>query len=127
MERADHVTGVDVCDLCGGERPAGWRHGMLSYFSAATPCDYRCTTCGAAGVRLWRLYSSFWPGRLCFYCLETETGESPTRSASPQMHEHKGYVAAVPSEDGVGTWGFTSVPSAGVAWWERLPIYPRTP
>ena len=121
------VGGRDVCDLCRGERPAGFAHGCFSYFSDLTPCDYRCTECGASGVRLWRLSNSFWPGRLCVRCVERETGKSPIVGDDPKMHQHKSYVAAVPCEDGSGTWGYTSVPGPGVEWWDRLPIFPRWP
>ncbi len=31
-------------------------------------------------------------------------------------------VPAVPTKEGDTYWGYTSVPQAGVKWWERLPI-----
>ncbi len=31
-------------------------------------------------------------------------------------------VPAVPTEDGNGFWGYSSVPERGVAWWNRLPL-----
>jgi hypothetical protein len=31
------------------------------------------------------------------------------------------YVPAVPDEEGVGYWGYGSVPPEGVAWWRGLP------
>jgi hypothetical protein len=30
-------------------------------------------------------------------------------------------VGAVPTEDGSTFWGFSSVPTDGVGWWESLP------
>lgn len=31
-------------------------------------------------------------------------------------------IPAVPTEDGVTYWGYTSVPQKGVDWWNRLPL-----
>jgi hypothetical protein len=38
-----------------------------------------------------------------------------------------GCVPAVPCEDALTFWGYTSVPSEGVAWWKRLPLRPGDP
>lgn len=117
-----NVTGRDVCDVCRGERPAGWRHGRVDYARGGTPCDYRCRDCGATGCRLWRGYNVSRGELRCTTCTEREEG----RAWSPdEKHSIKWSVAAVPTEDGCGYWGYTSVPAAGVAWWERLPLRPE--
>jgi len=30
------------------------------------------------------------------------------------------YIAAIPDEEGVGYWGYTSVPEEGIIWWKSL-------
>ena len=31
------------------------------------------------------------------------------------------YVPAIPDEEGLGYWGYTSVPQEGIDWWQALP------
>jgi hypothetical protein len=35
------------------------------------------------------------------------------------------YVPAIPDMEGVGYWGYTSVPQAGIDWWRKLPTLPN--
>lgn len=35
-------------------------------------------------------------------------------------------VPAVPTEENDTYWGYSSVPQAGLSWWERLPTRPGT-
>lgn len=90
----------------------GW-----SYAEGGTPDDYVCGVCGAKGVKLWRAYQSFDPDLHCAECVQKKTGKVLERKG----HEIGWYVAAVPDEEGLGYWGYTSVPEAGVNWWEALP------
>lgn len=89
----------------------------------AIPAGYVCSTCGATGCRLWRLYQTFLEHQelTCFAC--TEKIEPPAGHAyTSDSHAIGWRVAAVPTEDGETFWGYTSVPDAGVAWWHALPV-----
>lgn len=78
----------------------------------------RCDDCGATGCKLWREYQTCSPDVLCANCVEKRTGRAldPERLSSIEW-----WVAAIPDEEGTGYWGFTSVPEAGVRWWNDLP------
>lgn len=82
--------------------------------------EYRCTDCGATGVRLWRVYMGFAFGNplTCRTCSEKSQGRE-LKDGSDKI----GYlVPAVPTEDGSTFWGYTSVPEGGVKWWYNLPV-----
>lgn len=89
-----------------------------SYHSDEAPDDYVCAECGASGVKLWREYSAFQPTLLCLPCSEKEQ----------QLLLRDDVIGwrtpAIPDEEGVGWWGYTSVPQAGIDWWQRLPSMP---
>lgn len=36
-------------------------------------------------------------------------------------------LPAIPDEEGVGYWGYSSVPQVGVNWWKRLPLRVQPP
>lgn len=44
------------------------------------------------------------------------------REGDRDMNQIGRYVPAIPTEDGVGYWGFTAVPEAGIRWWRNLPL-----
>ncbi len=92
----------------------------FSYADNSAPGGYECGECGALGVRLYRDYSTFLDHQtlLCRACACRDEKAKPD---GPGEHCIKWRVAAVPTEDGTTYWGYTSVPSAGVAWWDRLP------
>jgi hypothetical protein len=93
----------------------------ISYASGAAPDAYRCGKCGAHGVKLWREYQTISPKLLCVACAEQDQGRR--LETGPGACDQIGwYVPAVPDEEGAGFWGYTSVPSAGVAWWKGLPM-----
>lgn len=103
----------------------------VDYQSEDVPDDYQCTGCGEEGVKLWRPYQSFSPELLCVNCAAAEehedisdideSGTHTDREMAHRTDQIGGYVPAVPDEEGVGFWGYTSVPEAGVNWWRRLP------
>jgi hypothetical protein len=106
-----------------------WPLGPFSYDSLDAPNGYACMKCGAHGVRLWRDYNCFVEHQTltCFPCTleirEVQRGDDPYkigRPYTPDSHEIKGQVAAVPTEEGDSFWGYTSVPTAGCAWWVSL-------
>lgn len=54
-------------------------------------------------------------------------GTVPTGTEEYCFNDAIGWmVPAVPSEDGVGYWGYTSVSDAGVDWWKKLPLRIKT-
>lgn len=91
-------------------------------YSAAPPADYRCHQCNAAGIKLWRGYSLGYVELTCVDCTEAEEGRKCRLPDSDQI----GFcVPAVPTPDGSTYWGYTEVPTEGVAWWHRLPLRPK--
>jgi len=100
------------------------RHGMFRpfrYQDGKTPDGYKCEACGATGVRLYRRYQTWLQGQMlrCRRCaLKSQNQPVPDGEAE---HSIGWLVAAVPTEDGSTYWGYTSVPQAGVEWWNQLP------
>lgn len=117
--------------------------GPTAYASAATPTGYVCGTCGASGVKLWRLYQTFLSHQelACARCAAVAEGCSiaDIDADGKRMLTGDGFapnpkirtdqigwrVPAVPTEEGDTYWGYTSVPPDGVAWWRRLPTLSR--
>ena len=102
----------------------------VNYASPLTPDSYICSRCGASGIKLWRAYQSLTPSLLCAACAAKEEGKDISTLDAEGYREGKyggrtdqigWYVPAVPDEEGVGYWGYSSVPDAGVLWWKRLP------
>lgn len=103
---------------------------VIDYSSNNVPDGYKCQVCGASGVKLWRIYQSTAPDLLCAKCAAQDQGQDIST-----MDEHgaldNGYggatdqigwfIPAVPTPEGNGYWGYTSVPERAGAWWERLP------
>lgn len=88
-------------------------------YSAGTPDDYVCAGCAAKGVRLYRGYGSFHIELHCKGCaLKNEELSAPD---DPSEHSIGLLVLAVPDEEGIGYWGLTSIPAAGLQWWNALP------
>lgn len=93
----------------------------FSYGDQRTPEGYRCGDCDADGVRLYRRYQTMLGGKelRCRACaLKEQRRDNPEHESE---HTIGWLVAAVPTEDGSTYWGYTSVPDAGVDWWNRLP------
>ena len=91
----------------------------FSYSDNTTPDGYKCDDCGATGVRLYRLYQTFLDHQRlrCHKCACKNQSQNPDTESE---HSIGWLVAAVPTEDGDTYWGYTSVPQAGVEWWNRL-------
>lgn len=116
--------------------------GPVDYASAMPPPEYLCGQCGVLGVKLWREYQTFLNHQslLCGACAcreQSKEGKTFTVDARPDGGASAGYredkhalrgdqigwrIPAVPTADGRTYWGYTSVPSEGVAWWFRLPL-----
>ena len=100
----------------------------FSYSDKGTPNGYVCHDCQAKGVALFREYNTF-ADYLTLRCTACATknqqkniealGRWADFCKSPHQIGH--LVAAVPTEEGDTYWGYTSVPQAGVDWWNNLP------
>jgi len=101
----------------------------VDYSKKTVPADYKCGSCGATGVKLWREYQTVSPALRCCNCAAKEQGKDIHDIDANGMRLGKTdqigwYVPAVPDQEGVGYWGYTSVPDAGVRWWKRLQTKP---
>lgn len=107
----------------------------VDYASLMTPPSYRCGTCGATGVKLWRDYQTFLEHQtlLCARCACTEQKKDVHRiDARGRIRDQLvgrtdqigSRIPAVPTEANDTFWGYTSVPDAGCQWWDRLPTLP---
>jgi hypothetical protein len=98
------------------------------------PESYRCSSCGATGVKLWRQYQTFLERieLLCASCaLKDQIKDGPVDDDGRVEFEpgrktdQIGWlVPAVPAPGGT-FWGYTSVPDDRVRWWRALPTYPQ--
>lgn len=92
-------------------------------YKEGTPDDYVCSECSKRGVRLYRGYSSSFVELRCTACaLKDQKRSEPDQ---PSACSIGWLVAAVPTEDDGFWWGYTSVPDAGVNWWNSLPTNPK--
>lgn len=103
----------------------------IDYSEPDTPPEYKCA-CGASGCKLWREYQTFSPKLICATCAANECGEDISDINADGMRNSEfgrtdqigQYVPAVPDEEGVGYWGYTSIPESGCSWWCNLPTLP---
>jgi len=105
-------------------------------YNKPPPDDYRCGVCKITGVKLWREYQTFSPKLLCVRCAcrnqnvpcnVDDDGKRPSELHPSMRTDQIGwYVPAIPDEEGIGFWGYTSVPERGCAWWRNLPTEKRT-
>lgn len=102
----------------------------INYSQSGTPTEYTCNTCGASGVKLWREYNVCNPFLFCAKCAAESQGKSiaTMKPDGSRIDEHDfltdqiGFlVPAIPDEEGIGYWGYTSTPTDGVNWWRALP------
>lgn len=106
----------------------------MSYKDPKVPADYRCSRCGAGGRKLWRDTNTFHPDLFCVDCNNArkgteiepdEQGRVPCEHFKRKTDHFNDLVPAIPTEDGIGFWGLTSVPEEGVNWWRALPLRPE--
>lgn len=99
------------------------------YSDSIIPKKYFCSKCGKTHVKLWRRYQSVNLELLCAECASVNQqkdistmDENGTCSGKLGSTDQIGwYIPAVPDEEGLGYWGYTSVPEEGVNWWKKLP------
>lgn len=94
---------------------------------------YRCGKCSAEGVKLWRgahgCKNKDGHELLCARCLAPDVDvDDEGRAPLDLLHGAKtdqvaNWLPAVPVGDTF--WGYSSVPSADVKWWQALPTYAR--
>lgn len=105
--------------------------GPLNYSDKVVPKKYKCSKCGARGVKLWRQYNKFacYIDLLCCICAGKDQNKDVSKiSANGHIPNEYGpidqigwLVPAIPTEEGDTYWGYTSVPQEGVEWWHSLP------
>jgi hypothetical protein len=98
-----------------------------------TAIEYKCTVCGATGVKLWRQYQTFLEhiNLLCGPCALNDQklfGDTIIDTEGKILTNYGirtdsiGWlVPAIPDDTGT-FWGYLSVPSHLVDWWRRLPL-----
>lgn len=104
----------------------------INYKTGKVSNKYRCEKCERTGIKLWRKsrVTSDNIYLLCAKCVgeDQKVDVSQMRPNGTVYDKSIGwidqigiYIPAVPDEEGVSFWGYTSVPEAGVKWWQRLP------
>jgi len=102
------------------------------YRNGDVPKDYKCSKCGAQGIKMWRQYNTFADHieLMCGQCaLEDQGKKGPLDDRGMRQSEVDNektdqigwLVPAIPTEDESTFWGYTSVPASGVRWWKALP------
>jgi len=95
---------------------------MFSYTNLLTPKNYKCEDCCKTGVRLYRYYQIpvYKQHLRCTNCaLKSQSIESIDNIRN--IHNIGSMVAAIPTQELNTYWGYCSVPSIGVEWWNNLP------
>lgn len=101
---------------------------------------YICSVCGATDVKLWRRSHDSNVEPTCATCSTKGTRIGPvdewgqvqscvdSRIKTDQLYDPSlglpSLVPYVPDKDG-STWGYTSIPQAGVFWWRQLSTYSK--
>lgn len=109
----------------------------VNYEVLETPTDYKCSVCGATECKLWREYNTFNPALFCAPCAAKKQKKGIKSINAEGMRHGRicgysyiwtdqigSYVPAVPDEEGLGYWGYTSVPETGCEWWKKLSTLP---
>lgn len=108
------------------------RMNNVDYTKNETPEGYVCAKCGVIHIKLWREYQTVNPKLLCAKCASEDQKENiETMDEDGNFDWEYGlkvdqigwYVPAIPDEEGVGYWGYTSVPENGIEWWRKLPTF----
>lgn len=102
----------------------------INYRDNIVSDEYRCEFCHMTGIKLWRQYSTFHPHLLCANCASKNQKDELILMQPDGFHFRDGdwtdqignYVPAVPDEEDLGYWGYTSVPEKGISWWQSLPM-----
>jgi hypothetical protein len=101
-------------------RPTSMR---MNYSNQQPPAEYHCQFCPNKDVKLWREYNTSNPALYCANCASHHQGENISTIDKQGRHLSEqgrtdtigGLVPAIPNEQGVGYWGYTSVPEEGIS------------
>lgn len=113
----------------------------VNYSKQEVSQDYYCEHCKAKGLKLWRLYNTcaISATLLCASCMvkdQSKWNETVRENIAARIYNNVGYyidkngrktdqcwsyVPAVPCENIDTFWGYTSIPSEGYEWWQKLP------
>lgn len=111
----------------------------ISYADKTTPKEYVCSQCKATNCKLWREYQTSHPSLFCAHCAVATNPKLSNVELDPNGTRHSDYdyanhgmrtdqlgwyVPAIPDEEGVGYWGYASIPPNGAYWWRQLSTYP---
>jgi hypothetical protein len=118
--------GIERIDYAYAEAKAEYKArglptGVWSYSTDFTPPGYVCAKCKVSGVRLYRDYNTFLDHQE-LTCTACTIAASDKDVDLTHPHNLGWKVAAVPTEENDTYWGYTSVPTRGVWWWDHLPI-----
>lgn len=91
--------------------------------------DYKCSRCGASGIKLWRPWG--YPAPLCCArCMGAHDFDGSGRrpfdyGTSDQCDddEEGAMIPAVPAEVDGSFWSYHEVPEERVRWWRAMPTY----
>jgi len=99
------------------------------------PPEYKCSKCEKTKLKLWREYNSFGPKLFCILCAMLEekidiATINVVNKITGKLVDRFGFdtdqigslVPAIPDEEDVGYWGYTSVPLKGIKWWYSLKL-----
>ena len=93
---------------------------------AAFTIAYHCHKCKASGLKLWRkphaAANDDGHELLCAKCLAPDI-EVDAQGLWGGTDQISGWLSAIPVDDTF--WGYTSVPSQDIEWWQQLPTYKR--
>jgi len=105
----------------------------VDYREDKTPADYKCDSCGATGVKLWREYQTFadCTELRCARCaakvsdkdISNMEVDGSRKTDLGKIDQIGWYVPAIPVEGQNTYWGYSSVPDEGVKWWRGLPNF----
>ena len=109
--------------------------GSFSYLGKTTPENYVCSTCGAAGCKLWRPFNVLPVSEnlQCATCASQGENDDVSAMSVDGRHVNSwksntdliGSLApAIPFDKGGSYWGYTSSPPQAIAWWRSLPNAP---
>lgn len=101
----------------------------VNYVKPTTPDAYRCDTCNAHGVKLWREYqvSPYRTRLLCTHCAERDQKRENKiawkSSFSKGVADRIGFfIPAIPEEGTNSYCGYFVTPKEGLTWWKNLPL-----
>lgn len=98
---------------------------MFSYADKTMPSFYRCFHCGGTQCKLWRPYHDHAPLRCRDCAIDHAIFVDENHSITILGDQLGALLPAVPCENGIDWWGYTSVPPEGVQWWKALPNRPQ--